>query len=108
MTLLAPDAVYLCFSGVDPEWWSFSAVTLLQWEAVRRAVTSGRSYADLSVGVDVAKLRWSGSVAVHPEFVVVAGRPRSELAFGVYFLAATAARFARERGRFSRPGPGAE
>lgn len=102
MTLLAPDAVYMCFSGVEPEWWSFSAVTLLQWEAVGRAVSAGRTYADLSVGVDVAKLRWSAAVVIHPEFFVVAGRRRSRLAFAAYFLAAAAARARRERGHFRR------
>ncbi len=108
MTLLTPDAVYFCFSGVDPKWWSFSAVTLLQWESVSRAVAAGRTYADLSVGIDVAKMRWSESVSTHPEFIVVAGRPRSELAFGAYFLAAAGARAVRERGRFRRPRRGAE
>ncbi len=94
MTLLTPDSVYFSFSGVDPEWWSFSAVTLLQWEAVCRAVASGRTHADLSVGVDVAKMRWTETIEIHPEFVVVAGRARSEIVFGAYFVAAAAARAA--------------
>ncbi len=102
MTLLTPSAVYFSFSGVDPEWWSFSAVTLLQWEAVCRAVASGRTYADLSVGVDVAKMRWTEAIEIHPEFVVVAGRARSEIAFGAYFVVAAAARLLRERARFRR------
>ena len=97
MTLLTPTCVSMCFSGVEPDWWSYSAVTLLQWEAVRRAVAAGRTYADFSVGVDVAKLRWSEKVSIHPEFVVVSGRRRSEIAFGAYFVAAAAARAMRAR-----------
>jgi CelD/BcsL family acetyltransferase involved in cellulose biosynthesis len=99
MTLLAPDATYFSFSGVDPDWWSYSLVTLLQLEAMKRAIHAGRTYADLSVGVDVAKLRWSEETAVHTDFAVVSRRRRSEAAFTAYWTASALGRVVRERNR---------
>jgi CelD/BcsL family acetyltransferase involved in cellulose biosynthesis len=102
LTFLAPDAVAWSFSGIDPEWWAHNVVTLLQLVSLERAIEAGRSYADLSVGIDVSKLRWSENVSVHPEFVLVRRRVRSELVAFPFFAAAAAARLARERGRHAR------
>jgi CelD/BcsL family acetyltransferase involved in cellulose biosynthesis len=99
LTLLTPRTTYFSFSGLDPEYWAYSAVTLLQWEAARRAVEAGRDRINLSVGPDVAKLRWSEEVHAHPEFVVVRRRRRSQSLFGVYWLASAAARVVRDRSR---------
>jgi CelD/BcsL family acetyltransferase involved in cellulose biosynthesis len=101
-TLLAPQAVYFAFSGLEPKWWDFSIVTLLQFEAFKRAIGNGRRHADLSVGVDVAKLRWSEDIMLHPEFVLLRRRARSE-AFAIPYLVGSAgARLIRERERHAR------
>jgi CelD/BcsL family acetyltransferase involved in cellulose biosynthesis len=94
--LLAPDATYLGISGIDPAWWQVSAVTLLQLRAAEDAVQRGHGEFNLSVGPDVAKLRWSERVRQHPEFVVCGPRRSSRIAFTAYRAAAAAAAVHRE------------
>jgi CelD/BcsL family acetyltransferase involved in cellulose biosynthesis len=79
--LRAPSSTYLGPSGVDPAWWNFSPVTLLQWRAAESAVERGHREFNLSTGPVVAKLRWSEQVVQNPEFVVCGPRRRSRAAF---------------------------
>jgi CelD/BcsL family acetyltransferase involved in cellulose biosynthesis len=84
LVLRAPDSTYLGPSGVDPGWWNFSPVTLLQWRAAESAVERGHSEFNLSTGPVVAKLRWSEQVVQNPEFIVCGPRRRSRAAFTAY------------------------
>jgi CelD/BcsL family acetyltransferase involved in cellulose biosynthesis len=97
--LLAPRASYLAFSGVDPQWWDVSPVTLLHLAAGERAIERGHAELNLSVGPDVAKLRWSETVLQNPDFVLCGPRRRSRLAYTAYALAAEGAGIAREAKR---------
>jgi CelD/BcsL family acetyltransferase involved in cellulose biosynthesis len=103
--LLAPRASYLAFSGVDPRWWDVSPVTLLHLAAGERAIERGHDELNLSVGPDVAKLRWSELVVQNPDFVLCGPRRRSRIAYTGYALAAEMAGIRREAARH-RPGTG--
>jgi CelD/BcsL family acetyltransferase involved in cellulose biosynthesis len=106
MVLHAPGATYLGLSGVDPAWWHVSAVTLLQLHAAEGAVTRGDKEFNLSVGPDVAKLRWSQLIRQHPEFLVCGPRRSSRGAFTAFRVVAAAASVHREAMRH-RTTPGA-
>jgi CelD/BcsL family acetyltransferase involved in cellulose biosynthesis len=82
--LRAPSATYLGPSGMDPAWWNFSPVTLLQLAAAESAVERGHREFNLSTGPVVAKLRWSERVVQNPEFIVCGPRRRSRAAFTAY------------------------
>ena len=84
LVLRAPASTYLGPSGVDPAWWKFSPVTLLQLSAAESAVERGHREFNLSTGPVVAKLRWSEQVVQNPEFVVCGPRGRSRAAFTAY------------------------
>jgi CelD/BcsL family acetyltransferase involved in cellulose biosynthesis len=99
LVLRAPGASYLAASGVDPDWWHTSPVTLLQWTAMCRAVARGDSEVNLSMGPDVAKLRWSEQVVPHMEFVVCGPRTRSRLLLTGYAALGTVAGMRRETRR---------
>jgi CelD/BcsL family acetyltransferase involved in cellulose biosynthesis len=99
LVLQAPGGSYLGLSGVDPEWWQASPVTLLQLHAAEGAVERGHREFNLSGGPSVSKLRWSEQVRQHPEFVVCGPRRSSRLAFTGYRMAAAAAGVMREAER---------
>jgi CelD/BcsL family acetyltransferase involved in cellulose biosynthesis len=102
LVLLAPGGAYLGLSGVDPDWWHVSPVTLLQLYAARSAVERGIRTFNLSVGPSVSKLRWSEQIAQHPEFVVCGPRRSSRLAFTGYRMAAAVAAIRREAQRHTQ------
>ena len=99
LVLHASGGSYLGLSGVDPEWWQASPVTLLQLHAAEVAVERGQREFNLSVGPSVSKLRWSEQVRQHPEFIVCGPRRSSRLAFTGYRMAAAAAGVVREAER---------
>ena len=99
LVLMAPEGTFLGFSGVDPQWWHVSPVTLLQLHAARGAVEQGHRIFNLSVGPSVAKLRWSEQVVQHPEFVVCGPRRSSWLAFTGFRMVSAAAVIRRETRR---------
>jgi len=72
---------------------------LLQWTAMCRAVARGDTEVNLSMGPDVAKLRWSETVVPHMEFVVCAPRARSRALLTGYAALATVAGMRRETRR---------
>ncbi len=94
--LLAPESTYLGMSGVDPEWWHVSAVTLLQLHAAEAAVERGHKTFNVSVGPSVAKLRWSEQIRQHPEFIVCGPRRSSRIAFTAYRMAAASVAVRRD------------
>lgn len=99
LVLGAPDGSYLGVSGVDPDWWHVSPVTLLQLHAAQLAVEQGHSTFNLSVGPSVSKLRWSEQVRQHPEFLVCGPRWSARLAYTGFRMAAAAAAVHRESQR---------
>jgi CelD/BcsL family acetyltransferase involved in cellulose biosynthesis len=99
LVLRAPGASYVAASGVDPDWWHVSPVTLLQWTAMCRAVARGDTEVNLSMGPDVAKLRWSEQVVPHMEFVVCGPRARSRLLLTGYAALGAVAAMRRETRR---------
>jgi CelD/BcsL family acetyltransferase involved in cellulose biosynthesis len=103
IVLHAADSAYIGFSGVDPDWWTVGAVTLLQWHAAESAIEHGRQTFNLSVGPNLAKLRWSEQIVQHPGFAVSAPRPYSQLAFTGY-CAAAAVISARREAAYRRVG----
>jgi len=96
LVLRAPNSTYLGQSGVDPEWWNFSPVTLLQLCAAESAVERGHKEFNLSTGPVVAKLRWSEQVVQNPEFIVCGPRRRSRAAFTAYRAASAVAAVERD------------
>jgi CelD/BcsL family acetyltransferase involved in cellulose biosynthesis len=99
LVFTAPGGTFLGLSGVDPEWWHVSPVTLLQLHAARDAVARGHRTFNLSVGPSVAKLRWSEQIAQHPEFVVCGPRRSTRLTFSGFRMAAAVAAVRRETQR---------
>lgn len=99
LVLRSPRASYLTASGIDPDWWRTSPVTLLQWTAICRAIARGDREMNLSVGPDVAKLRWSERVVPHMEFVVCTPRARSRLLLSGYSALGAVVGMHRERRR---------
>jgi CelD/BcsL family acetyltransferase involved in cellulose biosynthesis len=104
LVLTAPDGSYLGLSGVDPQWWDVSPVTLLQLHAAQLAVEQGQATFNLSVGPSVSKLRWSEQVRQHPEFLVCGPRWSSRFAYTGYRMIAAAAAVHRESQRHQTTG----
>src|SRR5579863_4061018 len=104
LVLTAPDGSYLSLSGVDPQWWHVSPVTLLQLHAAQLAVEQGHATFNLSVGPSVSKLRWSEQVRQHPEFLVCGPRWSSRFAYTGYRMIAAAAAVHRESQRHRTTG----
>jgi CelD/BcsL family acetyltransferase involved in cellulose biosynthesis len=96
LVLHAADSAYLGFSGVDPDWWTVGAVTLLQWHAAESAIEQGRRTFNRSVGPNLAKLRWSEQIVQHPGFAVSAPQLYYQLAFTGYRAAAAVISVRRE------------
>jgi hypothetical protein len=101
LTVASDRRTWLSVSGVAPEHWALSAVTLLQWEAVQEAARAGHEAVVLSTGVDTAKLRWSEHVRVSHVFVVVHPRRRSRTVFRLYWLLRSHLHLRREERRFA-------
>lgn len=104
LVLDAPSGSYLGFSGIDPDWWQASPVTLLALHAAEAAVERGQREFNLSVGPSVSKLRWSEQVRQHPEFTVCGPRRASRIAFTAFRMAAAAAAVRRETERHQARG----
>jgi len=85
LMLRAGDTVYLSVSGFDPMFWDQGVATTLLAECLRFAIGQGARSANLSTGIDVSKLRWSEDIQRNEDFVVVAPRTRSRVAFSLYW-----------------------
>ncbi|HEY3869621.1 MAG TPA: GNAT family N-acetyltransferase [Actinocrinis sp.] len=99
LVLRAPAASYIALSGVDPQWWQVSPVTLLQYTAIERAAGRGDREMNLSAGPDVSKLRWSEQIVQHPEFVMCGSRDRSRRLLAAYAALAALSSVQREAAR---------
>jgi CelD/BcsL family acetyltransferase involved in cellulose biosynthesis len=99
LVLHTRDGTYFSLSGMSPEAWEFSPTTLLQGRAIDDAVALGHRWVNLSTGPDTAKLRWSETLELSAEFVLVPDRLYSRVAFAAFWQASAAAEIVRERNR---------
>jgi CelD/BcsL family acetyltransferase involved in cellulose biosynthesis len=65
--------LYLYYTGYEPEWGRYSVMTTLVAEMLQWAIQQGLPSANLSVGTDVSKTRWSPSAQTFTETFVVGG-----------------------------------
>ena len=100
--LHANDALFLSYSGADPERWRLGAPTFLIAACIRRAIEQGDKLVNLSLIPDSAKLRWSEQLELHNEFVVVAPTQRAQRMFAAYWHA-RASRALRRRPTSAEP-----
>jgi CelD/BcsL family acetyltransferase involved in cellulose biosynthesis len=98
LVLRGNRSVFLSFSGINPEWWDLSAGTTLTSEILKAAIARGDSAANLSQHPEEGKLRWSETLELHNDFIVVGPRRRSRLGFALYWQLSSA-----RRGRPERP-----
>lgn len=99
LVLRSSECTYFLISGIDPRFWEFSPVTLLQGRAIDDAATLGHHWANLSTGPDTPKLRWSEELTVSTEFALVAGRGLARARFALFWLASQAGTVLRETRR---------
>ncbi len=64
------DALYLYFSGFDPEWGKYSVMTTTVAEALKFAIANRFATVNLSPGNDVSKTRWGPKELMLREAVV--------------------------------------
>jgi len=76
--------LYLYYSGFAPEWARFSVMTTLLAEILKWAIEQGFAIANLSVGRDNSKLRWSPEETVFDQGVQRSKGWRSRLSFRLY------------------------
>ena len=112
LVLHSTGSSYMHSSGLNPAFWEFSAVTLLQAEAVRAAVERGDSWVNFSPGPNVAKMRWSERMHVQDDFAYATSSRVSSLRFLAFsqLAAAKQIRHAVATARSNspkRPAPGA-
>lgn len=93
LALHAAGASYVHSSGLDPAYWEFSAVTLLQAEVVRAAIARGDRVVNFSPGPNVAKMRWSEVMHVQDDFAYATGTKASGLRFLAFSQLAAAKQF---------------
>ena len=104
LVLRANGGVFFSASGMDPDWWEFGPMTLLQRECLRDAVSSGDRVVNLSRGPNASKLRWAEELAIHHDFNVVSNRRRSRRSFALYAPYRALAEFRMRAGARRTPG----
>lgn len=72
-------AVYLYYSGFNPQWWKYSVMTLLTTEVIRHAIACGLSTVNFSPGVDTSKSRWGVSLVPMQTVVTVRSDPGARI-----------------------------
>jgi CelD/BcsL family acetyltransferase involved in cellulose biosynthesis len=93
LILRANGGVFFSVSGMNPAWWDYGVMTLLQRECLRDAIASGDRLVNLSRGPNAPKLRWAENLEIHHNFNLVAGQKRSRRLFSVYAPYRTLAEF---------------
>ncbi|GAA0310988.1 GNAT family N-acetyltransferase [Kineococcus aurantiacus] len=81
LALHSAGTSYVHSSGLNPDYWEFSAVTLLQAELVQSAIARGDRFVNFSPGPNVAKMRWSETMHVVDDFAYATGSRTSGLRF---------------------------
>ena len=67
---------FFSLTGFDPAWWHAGVATTLVAECLRLAIARGDTLANLSIGPNTAKLRWSEEVCTYHDFVLASARRR--------------------------------
>lgn len=75
--LEANGALYLYYSGFDPQWWKYSVLTLLVTEAIRDGIERGMTAVNFSPGVDNSKSRWGVDLVPMQTVTLVRSNPVS-------------------------------
>jgi CelD/BcsL family acetyltransferase involved in cellulose biosynthesis len=83
-----PGALYLYFSGYDPEYGKYSVMTTVVAEAIRYAIGEKLNWVNLSTGSDVSKTRWGPEEIVYREGIQLAPARRAQLAYATLQRAA--------------------
>lgn len=78
------DALYLYYSGFDPQWWNFSVITTTLAEAIKYAIGLGLRIVNLSPTRDIAKTRWGARQVDYGSAYQTRARLRSRLANSAY------------------------
>ena len=81
LVLHTARSTHMSLSGQLETAWDFSAVTHLQWCALRDAEAARHELVDFSAGPIQSKLRWSTTVRSFHEFALVSPRRGSQLAY---------------------------
>ncbi len=107
LVLRSNGALFMSISGFDPAWWDYGPLTLLDSEALKAAIGRGDTLANLSIGPDTSKLRWSERLELHQDFVLVGNATRSRLAFSAWAAASAVKTIGenRRRARSRRTAP---
>jgi CelD/BcsL family acetyltransferase involved in cellulose biosynthesis len=95
LLLHANGATFFSVSGVDPAWRAYSVGTILQAECLRQAIARGDLLANLSIGPDVAKLRWSEHLHFYHDVTLVRPHRRSRRLLAVLWHGRSAIRLWR-------------
>ncbi|GAB7189599.1 hypothetical protein NUM3379_03050 [Kineococcus sp. NUM-3379] len=85
LALHAARCSYVHSSGMDPDYWDYSPVTLLQAQVVIDAIGRGDEVVNFSPGPNVAKMRWSERMHVLDDFTFAT----ADVASGVRYAAFT-------------------
>ncbi|WP_432545374.1 GNAT family N-acetyltransferase [Kineococcus sp. SYSU DK004] len=110
LALHAPGTAYVHSSGLDPAYWEFSAVTLLQAAVVQAAAERGDAFVNFSPGPNVAKMRWSERVHVQDDVAYATGSRASAVRYAAFSQLAALKQVrhavAVARANSPRPAPG--
>jgi CelD/BcsL family acetyltransferase involved in cellulose biosynthesis len=78
------DSLYLYYSGYEPAFAKYSAMTRTVAEAIQYAIESGYRTVNLSTGRDISKERWGPSEAVYYELEVASNTALSRLKYRIF------------------------
>jgi CelD/BcsL family acetyltransferase involved in cellulose biosynthesis len=78
------DQMYLYYSGFDPRWAKYSVSTTIVAEAIKYAISSGLTAANLSTGVDVSKTRWGARLVRYEEMFQIRDGVFPRLTYAAY------------------------
>jgi CelD/BcsL family acetyltransferase involved in cellulose biosynthesis len=81
------DALYLYYSGFDPEWWRYGVMTTTVAEAIKYAIANGFRVVNLSPANDVSKSRWGPRQIDYGSAYEPRERLRSRWANSAYLMA---------------------
>jgi CelD/BcsL family acetyltransferase involved in cellulose biosynthesis len=77
-------ALYLYYSGYDPDWSRYSVMTTTVVETIKYAIANGITQVNLSPGNDVSKTRWAPREILYPQAAQVHPSMISQIAWSVY------------------------
>jgi len=81
--VLGPN-LYMYFAGYDPEWKTYSVMTVLICEMIKWALANGIERVNLSTGHDQSKIRWKPTETTFCDAVQVSPTNRAKLAFRAF------------------------